>query len=39
MIPSGYVKIANWNMAIETVDLASYKIVIFHSYVSLAGGK
>jgi hypothetical protein len=27
--------IANWKMAIEIVDLPSYKIVTFHSYVSL----
>ena len=26
-------------MAIEIVDLPSYKIVIFHSYVSLPEGK
>ena len=30
--------IANWKMTIEIVDLPSYKMVIFHSYVTLPEG-
>ena len=34
-IPSGYVKIAVDNGPVEIVDLPSYKMVIFHSYVNV----
>ena len=37
-IPSGYVKIAIENGPVEIVDLPSYKMVIFHGYVSLPEG-
>ena len=33
------IKKANWNIAIEIVDLPSYKMVMFHSYVSLPEGR
>ena len=37
-LPSGYVNIAIENGPVEIVDLPSYKMVIFHSYVSLPEG-
>ena len=37
-IPSGNVKIANWKMTIEIVDIFPLKMVIFHSYFKLPEG-
>ena len=34
-IPSGYVKIAIENGPVEIADLPSYKMVVFHSYVTV----
>jgi hypothetical protein len=34
-LPSGYVKIANWKMAIEIVDLPIENGGSFHSYVTV----
>ena len=38
MIPSGYVKIANWKMAIEIVYIPTIVMLIFYSYVKLPEG-